>query len=178
MANDMREKHLVTDNPQNMTESMLNYAYAKSGKVYLLYANGKEDIDLCEYVSQLATKKECKLSADDVMNGSCIEGCDCEMAILYTLGVQAAELRERLKYYENLEDQGLLQTLPCKIGETLHLIQKDWEGDYFLTVCEVNSKITMFSILRAYEEKTVVYMSTDKNKAEQKLEEMRGEQNA
>ena len=64
---------------------------------------------------------------------------------------------------------------PCKVGETLHLIQRDWENNYFLTACEVSSKITMLSILRAYEEKTVVYMSTDKDQAEQKLKEMRGE---
>ena len=61
---------------------------------------------------------------------------------------------------------------PCKIGETLYLIQIDYEGKYSVQQCLVNSKITMLSILRAYEEKTVVYMSTDKNKAEQKLKEM------
>ena len=120
MQNDMRDRHLVTDKPKNMTESMLNFAYAKNEKVYLMYANGTEDIDLCEYISHL-TEKGCKLSADDVMNGSCIEGCDCEMAVLYTLAVQAAELRERLKYYESLEEQGQLIALPCKVGDIVYL---------------------------------------------------------
>ena len=125
MANEMRGKHLVTNNPQNMTESMLNFAYAKNERVYLSYADGTEDIDLCEYVSQLTKKQGCSLSADDVMQGSCIEGCDCEVAILYTLAVQAAELRERLKHYESLEEQGLLQTLPCKVGDTVYMSFED-----------------------------------------------------
>lgn len=63
---------------------------------------------------------------------------------------------------------------PCKVGETLYLVQIDFEGNYFMTTISDVSKITMLSILRAYEEKTVVYMSTDKEQAEQKLKEMRG----
>lgn len=62
---------------------------------------------------------------------------------------------------------------PCNVGETVYLIQIDYKGKYSMLSCLVDSKITMFSILRAYEEKTIVYMSTDKSKAEQKLKEMR-----
>lgn len=61
---------------------------------------------------------------------------------------------------------------PCKIGETLYLIQVDYRGNYSLNSCEVGSKITMFSILRAYEEKTILFMSTDKKKAEKKIKEL------
>ena len=64
---------------------------------------------------------------------------------------------------------------PCKVGETLYLIQIDYKGKYSMQSCLVPSKITMFSILRAYEEQTIVYMSTDKSKTEQKLKEMRVE---
>lgn len=63
---------------------------------------------------------------------------------------------------------------PCKIGEILYLIQVDWNGKYNMQNCLVDSKITMLSILRAYEEKTVVYMSTDKSNTEQKLSELNG----
>ena len=63
---------------------------------------------------------------------------------------------------------------PCKVGETLYLVQIDFEGNYFMTTITDVSKVTMLSILRAYEEKTVVYMSTAKEEAEQKLKEMRG----
>ena len=33
-----------------------------------------------------------------------------------------AELRERLKYYEDLEEQGRLLVLPCKVGDTVYEI--------------------------------------------------------
>ena len=33
-----------------------------------------------------------------------------------------AELRERLKEYEDLEEQGLLVKLPCRVGDTVHAI--------------------------------------------------------
>lgn len=64
--------------------------------------------------------------------------------------------------------------LPCKIGETLHLIQIDFKGNYSLSECLVGSKITMLSILRAREEQTVIYMSTNKAEAEEKLKELEG----
>ena len=64
---------------------------------------------------------------------------------------------------------------PCEVGETLYLVQINHKGDYSMTPIVVGSKITMLSILRAYEEKTIIYMSTDKEQAEQKLKEMRGD---
>lgn len=64
---------------------------------------------------------------------------------------------------------------PCNVGETLYLVQIGYKGNYHMASIVVDSKITMFSILRAYEEKTIVYMSTDKIKAEQKLKEMRAD---
>ena len=96
-------KRLTMDNPQSNTETMLNYAYAKDGRVLLRYGNGEKDIDICEYISQEASKVNCHLSAEDVMDGACME-CDCNLAILYVVSVQAAELRERLKEYEDRED--------------------------------------------------------------------------
>ena len=60
---------------------------------------------------------------------------------------------------------------PCKVGETLYVVQIDYEGNYFMTTITDVSKITMLSILRAYEERTVVYMSTDREEAEKALKE-------
>ncbi len=37
------------------------------------------------------------------------------------------KLIERLKYYEDLEEQGLLLKLPCKAGDTLYAIEADEE---------------------------------------------------
>lgn len=91
---------LTTDNPTNNIEALLNFARAENGRVVLSYANGEEEKDLCEYVAEVAREKGCNLTSVGVMNGSCLE-CDCELAILYVVAVQAAELRARLKAYED-----------------------------------------------------------------------------
>ena len=101
----MSYKRSTTDNPQSNTETMLNYAYAKDERVCLRYGNGKDDIDLCDYIAEEA--KDCCLSPQDVMDGSCFEcGCECSLGILYVLAVQAAELRERLKDFEDERIRG------------------------------------------------------------------------
>lgn len=88
---------MTVDNPRNNREALLNYAYAKDGRVYLSYADGEAGVDLCEYIAKNACCQEVDAAA--VMDGACME-CDCRTAILYTVAVQAAELRERLAAYE------------------------------------------------------------------------------
>ncbi len=96
---------LTTDTPTNITENMLNFAFADNGAVKLRYGRGKENIDLCEYIEDFASD-DCCVSAHDIMEGACLEcDCDCNLQVLYVCAVQAAELRERLKYYENLNEQ-------------------------------------------------------------------------
>lgn len=97
-------KRLTTDNPQGNFERMMNYAYAKNGKVILRYGAEKEDIDLCEFMERVADRCE-GLKAKDFMKGACVEcDADCSLGILYTVAIQAAELRERLKLYENRDE--------------------------------------------------------------------------
>ena len=91
---------LTTDNPTSNIETMLNYAYAKDSRVILRYGDGEDNIDLCEYISRTAADKSCSPSPDEVMDGACME-CDCELAILVAVATQAAELRSRLKQYED-----------------------------------------------------------------------------
>lgn len=108
---------LTTDKPVGITERMLNFAYCDNGRVKLLCAEGKDNIDLCEYVAYRATSMGCCLTDDDVMAGACLEGCDCPLSTLYTIAVQAAELRERLKQYENT---GLMpEEMESIVGATL-----------------------------------------------------------
>ena len=114
-------KRLTNDNPTSNTETMLNLAYAKDGNVYLRY--GVDDINLCDYVSDLATNKGCNYTSNEIMEGACLE-CDCCVNLLYCLAVQAAELRERLKHYEDLEEQGQLFVPPCKVGDTVYVIKR------------------------------------------------------
>lgn len=94
-------KRLTTDDPTNNIQTLLNYAYAKDGRVFLRYGNGKEDIDLCEYVAETAAENYCNHTPDEIMDGACME-CDCPFAILYAVAIQAAELRARLKEYEDI----------------------------------------------------------------------------
>ena len=43
-----------------------------------------------------------------------------------------AELREKLKYYEDLEEQGRLLVLPCKVGDTVYeIIEETVPNRYF-----------------------------------------------
>ena len=95
---------LTTDDPTNNTQTMLNYAYAKDGRVFLRYGDGEEDIDLCEYISREAAGKHCRPTPEEIMDGACLE-CDCPLAILYVVATQAAELRARLKEYEDTTER-------------------------------------------------------------------------
>lgn len=98
-------KRLTTDTPTNITENMLNFAFADNGAVKLRYGRGKENIDLCEYLEDFASD-DCCVSAHDILEGTCLEcDCDCNLQVLYVCAIQAAELRERLKYYENLNEK-------------------------------------------------------------------------
>lgn len=117
-------KRLTTDNPKGNFESLMNFAYAKDNKVFIPQPY-KEDIDLCEYIAN-SKKKECSCTAESVLKGCCLE-CDrdCELGILYYCAVQAAELRERLKLYEDKIENGTLIDLPCKVGDTVYTIENN-----------------------------------------------------
>lgn len=61
-----------------------------------------------------------------------------------------------------------------KVGDIVWVIQADHMGRYNLSRCMIYSEVTLSSILRAYEEGTILYVSTNQSDAEQKLKEMRG----
>lgn len=100
-------KRLTTDTPDTITSRMLNFAFAKDKRVVLRYAGGEEDADLCEYIAaNVSDTTDCQITAEEVMDGACLECCspECPIGCLYFAAVQAAELRERLKYYEDKEE--------------------------------------------------------------------------
>ena len=97
--------------PTGNVTRMLNYAYAEDGRVKLLYAGGAEEADLCEYVARCAKQyDDCAIYPCDVQDGACLE-CDCPVAILNIVAIQAAELRARLMMIEDIlgEDYDLEQ---------------------------------------------------------------------
>lgn len=118
-------KRLTMDNPKGDYDRLMNYAYAKENRVYLSYAGGKYDVDLCEYVSDLAKAKGYDFSPEFIMEDGLLDNYDDDFAILYYCAVQAAELRERLKLYEDKLEKGKLVELPCKVGDTVYLVNSE-----------------------------------------------------
>lgn len=111
-------KRLTADNASGCTERMLNNIYAKDRRVVIRFTeDDRKDVDLCKYIAE---KCKCNYSADDIIELGC---GDCQMCLygtMYAACIQAAELRERLKLFEDKEEQGLLLELPCKVGDTVY----------------------------------------------------------
>ena len=104
-------RRLTTDSPQGNLDGILNYAYVDDKQVCFDYADGTAGIHMTEYLANLAYAKGCAVTAEGILNGACAE-CDCEVAVLNALGIQAAELRARLMMLEDiLGDEYDLQKL-------------------------------------------------------------------
>lgn len=67
-----------------------------------------EDCDICE--------EYCPISQED--NCSCLK-----------------EILEKLGQYEDAEEQGLLLRLPCKIGDRVYSVTRDFISEY--TICSI-----------------------------------------
>lgn len=115
-------KRLTTDTPKGCLEGMLNFAIAKDNKVFLADENGEYNVDLCEYVSKLAKAKGYDFSPEDIMEEGLFEYYQEDFSVLYCLAVQAAELRERLKMYEDKLENGTLAELPFVALINQHLV--------------------------------------------------------
>lgn len=92
---------LTTDNPETNLQALLNYAYAKDKAVHLAFGNGEDNIPLDEYIAHEASERGCPKTTTEVIEGGCME-CDCPIAILNAVSIQAAELRGRLKMIEDI----------------------------------------------------------------------------
>lgn len=98
--------------------------------------------------------------------GGCTNGCI--VPCLYA----------RLAQYEDLEEQGLLVRLPCKVGDTAYEITGattrgyDWK---YLTYENAYVRGTVFNLDRLNDIGKTVFLT--KSEAEAKLKELRGEEN-
>lgn len=189
----------------NMIELAYNSCYADE-KCNARYRDNELDIDSRELIKNLA-KDMCDEDLSDMSD----EEFDEYMAEMLSVEVDSqigllalfyrnlwamADLREKLKEYEDLEEQGRLVKLPCKVGDIV------WDNDfgrpcaYTITafsfgeceeyICEpVTTKETVFyyanssgSITGSFTESEIgksVFLN--KSEAEAKLKELRGGEN-
>lgn len=83
---------------------------------------------------------------------------------------QVAEYLRKLKDYEDLEKQGRLVGLPCKVGDTVyHVVQG--------RIVEVSNVDLFFLLLSVVENRFNNSVFLTKLEAEAKLEELRGGEN-
>lgn len=77
------------------------------------------------------------------------------------------QLIDKLAYYENLEEQGRLIKLPCKVGDTVyHVVQG--------RIVEVSNVDLFFLLLSVVENRFNNSVFLTKSEAEEKLKELRG----
>ncbi len=127
-------ERLTSDNPKNNIGNALNLFYIKDGWTWVRGggpAPDYADISLTDFVRMLVRSNipdDPELPADDddlsaMMAEWLMDEPDTAegiIALIYTAGWAFAELRHRLAYYEDLEEQGRLVVLPCKVGDTVY----------------------------------------------------------
>lgn len=119
-----------TTSDMNMLELAHNSCYIDE-KHNARYRDYEQDIDSRELVRKLV-----KDMCDEDLSYMSDERFDQYMAEMLSVGVSdtigllavfyrnlwaMAELREKLKEYEDLEEQGMLIKLPCKVGDKIFL---------------------------------------------------------
>lgn len=132
-------ERLTTDHPQDNIETALNLFYVKDGEAWA--RNGGEepdypDVRLFDYARRLirahGVEKLMNSDSDDMELGvqiseTLFDGPDTTeglVALLYTTAWAFAELREKLKQYEDEEEAGKLVHLPCKPGTPVYRIHR------------------------------------------------------
>ena len=103
---------LVTDNPQTNTEAMFNLAYVKDKEVRIRGGGDDgEDCTLIDFTNRMCASHDClfditpnEIEEEDIDNtGDRLLECSmsgCPIGTAYFIAIQAAELRERVREYE------------------------------------------------------------------------------
>lgn len=92
------------------------------------------------------------------------------LAVFYRNLWAMTDLRERLKEYEDSEEQGRLIKLPCKVGDTAYHVMQG-------RIVEVSNVDLFFLLLSVAENRFNNSVFLTKAEAEAKLKELRGNQN-
>ena len=156
-----------------MYELAHNSCYCKDGVAR--YRDFETDIDARDLARELAwTLADIELSRDnECFDEEMLENLQYDItkepigliALFYRNLWAMADLREKLKEYEDLEEQGLLLRLPCKVGDTVyHVVQG--------RIVEVSNVDLFFLLLSVAENRFNNSVFLTQAEAEQKLKEM------
>ena len=142
-------ERLTKKNPETNLERLLNFAIAEDKQVVLDY--GFEKKPLVQVVAEKAKSMDCDATEQAFMyEGQCME-CDCAVALMNMLGIQAAELHARLSLIEDIlgnvydldrlrelvkaDRDGRCVVLPCKLHDKVFFVEngcvKETEVDSF-----------------------------------------------
>nr|DAX11558.1 MAG TPA: hypothetical protein [Bacteriophage sp.] len=174
-------KRLTSDkqtSDMNMIELAYNSCYADE-KCKARYRDYEFDIDSRELVKNLV-KDMCDEDLsdmsdeefDDYMGEMLSVETDSQiglLALFYRNLWAMADLREKLKYYEDLEEQGRLIKLPCKVGDDVYYIL----GIPNKTPCTIDKCTFELSDIN----KIGKTLFLTREEAEAKLKELRGAEN-
>ena len=191
-----------TTSDMNMLELAYNSCYADE-KCNARYRNYELDIDSRELARKLIKdmcKEDLSYMSDEEFDEYVSEMLSVEidsqiglLAVFYRNLWAMAELREKLKEYEDLEGQGMLIKLPCKVGDKIFLdfagfgkdvdkfTVKDFHLDCFedgetILFCDYESNDRILSgQIDVMEFGKTVFLT--KSEAESKLKELKGDIN-
>ena len=158
-----------------MYELAHNCCYCKDGLAR--YRDFENDIDARDLARELVwSLADIELSRNnECFDEEIIENLQYDItkepigliALFYRNLWAMADLRERLKEYEDLEEQGRLIKLPCKVGDTVyHVVQG--------RIVEVSNVDLFFLLLSVAENRFNNSVFLTKSEAEAKLKELRG----
>lgn len=190
-----------TTSDMNMLELAYNSCYADE-KCNARYRNYELDIGSRELARKLI-KDMCKedlfYMSDEEFDEYVSEMLSVEidsqiglLAVFYRNLWAMAELREKLKDYEDLEEQGRLIKLPCNREDKIYFIKSAFSMAHFpieakiTSICGVDcDNDVMYSSITEYNKIDRRFKSSDigktvfltKSKAEAKLKELRGGEN-
>ena len=131
-------KRLTVDKPvseMSMIELAHNACYIDKNR-NARYRDYSMDIDARDFIRKIYRDKNIAMpyefwnnndAFDEIMLANMedgIEETDGFIALFYRNLWAMAELREHLKVYEDLEEQGLLLKLPCKVGDKIFVVGK------------------------------------------------------
>lgn len=132
-----------------------------------------------EVLEKLRAYLKCQENKVKGINAMCNHNMcdDCDLCYMQgTTGehIEAIEVAtqalEKLKDYKDLEEQGRLIKLPCKVGDTVyHVVQG--------RIVEVSNVDLFFLLLSVNENRFKDSVFLTKSEAEAKLKELRGKQN-